>query len=512
MTIRSAYSGTQRKLVLAFDVGTTFSGISYRQALIAIRASITSKTETSAHDSILDPGVIPQIWGVTRYPAQEQVGADSKIPSVIYYDRRGKVKAVGAEAMREEIEELAEEEGWVKAEWFKLHLRPKTKLAIEMNEKIPPLPPGKSAVDVFADFLCYLYKCAKTYIEETEPNGANLWYSLLHQTDFVLSHPNGWEGGQQGQMRRAVIMAGLLPDTQSGHARLTFNGKGLLIVDAGGGTIDISAYKKKSADGHAYEETAAPQCHFQGSVFVTKNAETYLKELLQDSRFVEDLHVMTERFDKTTKLRFTNPEEAQFIKFGGVRDQDPDLNIRHGQLKLAGTEVAKFFEPSINCIVQSIEDQCNYSTTEIRSVFLVGGFAMSNWLFNNLKAKFGSQGLDVSRPDRNTNKAVADGAVSFYIDHFVTARVAKFSYGTCANPVYISSNPEHAARKNKVYTSLDGNERIRGGFGVILRKGTAVGLQTLSAEIKSFRGLRENPRSPARMVYDPEMEVSDSTV
>ena len=52
-----------------------------------------------------------------RYPAQENVSAASKIPTVIYYDLSGKVRAVGAEAVNEGIYETAEEENWVKAEW-----------------------------------------------------------------------------------------------------------------------------------------------------------------------------------------------------------------------------------------------------------------------------------------------------------------------------------------------------------------------------------------------------------
>ena len=51
-----------------------------------------------------------------RFPAQEHVGGDSKIPTVIYYDLLGKVRAVGAEALWERIDEIAEEENWVKAE------------------------------------------------------------------------------------------------------------------------------------------------------------------------------------------------------------------------------------------------------------------------------------------------------------------------------------------------------------------------------------------------------------
>ena len=52
-----------------------------------------------------------------RFPAQEQISGASKIPTEIYYDRTGKVRAVGAEATKESIYEVAEEENWVKAEW-----------------------------------------------------------------------------------------------------------------------------------------------------------------------------------------------------------------------------------------------------------------------------------------------------------------------------------------------------------------------------------------------------------
>ena len=52
-----------------------------------------------------------------RFPAQEHVSGASKIPTVIYYDLSGKVRAVGTEATKEGIREVAEDEKWVKAEW-----------------------------------------------------------------------------------------------------------------------------------------------------------------------------------------------------------------------------------------------------------------------------------------------------------------------------------------------------------------------------------------------------------
>jgi hypothetical protein len=53
----------------------------------------------------------------SSYPAQELVGGDSKIPTIIYYDQEGKVRAVGAEAVRAGIEEEAEDGQWTKSEW-----------------------------------------------------------------------------------------------------------------------------------------------------------------------------------------------------------------------------------------------------------------------------------------------------------------------------------------------------------------------------------------------------------
>ena len=40
------------------------------------------------------------------------------------------------------------------------------------------------------------------------------------------------------------------------------DGEGVVIVDAGGGTIDISSYSKNIGEGTArFEEVAAPQCN-----------------------------------------------------------------------------------------------------------------------------------------------------------------------------------------------------------------------------------------------------------
>ena len=77
-------------------------------------------------------------------------------------------------------------------------------------------------VDVFSDFLRYLFQCAKEYIQDVHANGPDLWQSVEKNVQFVLSHPNGWEGPEQSLMRRATVNAGLVPDTSSGHSRVSF--------------------------------------------------------------------------------------------------------------------------------------------------------------------------------------------------------------------------------------------------------------------------------------------------
>ena len=45
---------------------------------------------------------------------------------------------------------------------------------------------------------------------------------------------------------------------------------------------------------------------------------------------------IAECFDSSTKLRFRNPDDPQYIRFGGVRDKDLAFGIRSGQLRLEG--------------------------------------------------------------------------------------------------------------------------------------------------------------------------------
>ena len=165
----------------------------------------------------------------------------------------------------------------MKCRW-KLHLRPKH---LALDDVLPSLPPGKSAVDVLTDFIKYLFHCAKTYIQQH--HSALAWSTIEDSIEYIFTHPNGWEGAQQQQYRQAVERAGLIPSTPDGRSRVhmltegeaglhycvanILNGgaadqaapQGIVIIDAGGGTIDLSMFSM-TTNPISCEEIAPAEC------------------------------------------------------------------------------------------------------------------------------------------------------------------------------------------------------------------------------------------------------------
>ena len=174
-------------------------------------------------------------------------------------------------------------------------------LSAAMKEQMSTeLPRGKTIIDVFADFMRYLFESTKTLFKTSEPNGELRWDSISNSIELVLSHPNGWGGPQQTQLRIAAVRAGIVPDTPDGHSRVhfvtegeaSFNfcatytqagrdlkvrhpfptqsrfltrlqpGEQVLIIDAGGGTIDISSYTVLGNGPLKVEELSEPKCEW----------------------------------------------------------------------------------------------------------------------------------------------------------------------------------------------------------------------------------------------------------
>ncbi|KAF9652067.1 hypothetical protein BDM02DRAFT_3089986, partial [Thelephora ganbajun] len=182
--VRTCYSGPSRKLIVALDIGTTFSGAAY---------------------AFLDPGEIPRIQSVTR-----------RVPSILYYDHDGNFRGV------ENGVDFQDDDAFLRMRWWKMILSP-TELPAAMADQMSlKLPRGKTILDVYADFMGYLFDSTKALFKTSEPNGELRWNSVSNNIELVLTHPNGWGGPQQTQLRTAAVKAGIVPDTPAGHSRVHF--------------------------------------------------------------------------------------------------------------------------------------------------------------------------------------------------------------------------------------------------------------------------------------------------
>ena len=84
------------------------------------------------------------------------------------------------------------------------------------------LPKGKTIVDVFADFMRYLFDSTRAVFEVSDPSGESKWESVSNNVELVLTHPNGWGIPQQEQLRTAAVKAGVVPDTTVGRSSVHF--------------------------------------------------------------------------------------------------------------------------------------------------------------------------------------------------------------------------------------------------------------------------------------------------
>ncbi|KAL1674598.1 hypothetical protein EV122DRAFT_293372 [Schizophyllum commune] len=500
------YAGDNRKLYACIDIGTTFSGISY---------------------CIAEPGAVPEVLGVTRFPGQELVGGNAKIPSVLFYDEDGVVQAAGAETLLDEMGENVAIGEWTKAEWFKLHLAPKYDGSPAEVHKLPPLPLGKSVHDVFTDFLKHLLACLQSFIQDSSPAGDALWAQLAPTAEYTLTHPNAWGGPQQQEMRQMAIDAGLVKDAAEARKRVHFvtegeaglhfcghhglatesmqDGNGLILLDAGGGTVDLSAYAANGkTSGGTFSEVAASKCTiapigiFQGSTFVTSRAREYFESTatFKGSKWEADVDHMTNTFDKHTKLTIKNNTDTASVKFGSASATDPKLKVRLGTHKIPGATAAGFFKPSIDAIYAAVLEQMAVVQgrgKRVTSVYIVGGFGASPLLFAQLKELLGKLGINVCRPDTHVNKAVADGGVLFLLKGSVTTRVSRYTYGVdCCTP-YNPDLSEHRRRKDSSYIcELSGERYLPNAFACVLPVNTQV-TQEQEFRYTLYRDSREPP-------------------
>ncbi|KAJ7074576.1 hypothetical protein C8F01DRAFT_30135 [Mycena amicta] len=464
-----------RKLVLAIDIGTTFTAVSY---------CLVQPSNQPGSQRIFEE--------VLRWP--KQITPDAKIPSAIFYDKAGSPKAFGAETEDEEVRLQAEEQEWHRAEWWKLRLRPKHLAKIEpLPTHVLPLPENVSLSDIYVNFLKYLKQNVKEYLTSNHTNGARIWDALAPSMNVILSTPNGWEGAEQQAMRQAAIDAGLVDEAGGSRVRFVTEaeaaihhvakqgniqgwlvpGNHLILCDAGGGTVDITAYKVVATKPKLLlEESAASQCYLAGSVYVKSAAEEYLQHL-QDTKWdnEEKLRIIMERFDLSAKKKFSAEDEHCYITLSEESTTTIQrLGITRGRLKISGATMSSFFNHPTTKTKEGIMTVFKNSGQQADKIILVGGLSESPFFYSNLLEWSDDNGFSLFRPKGSLSKVVPNGALHWHLDCVVESRVVKAHYGSDVLVAYDNTNEDHVQLAQHMFADIDGKTYLRGAWHCIVAK------------------------------------------
>ncbi|KAH7336871.1 hypothetical protein B0J17DRAFT_446061 [Rhizoctonia solani] len=476
------------KIVIGIDIGTTQSGVAF---------------------AFLQNGVSQVIQRVTWWPGQEAHNQQSKIPTLVWYDTNQRAVSFGAEAQSFTIEEQAEDNDWVLAKYFKLHLHP-SDMQAKHGLKLDPLPPGVTLRQIYSDFLGYLLKHTKAFFEDRILDGKQIWERYSPTMEVVIAHPNGWGIREQTFLRTAAVAAGFSTSDQAAkkvrfvteaEASVHFcinhtnlgnvlkPGINFAVCDAGGSTVDTTLYSVTSARPILkLEEKRASACVQAGAIFVDFEAENYLRRTLAGAGLnPDDVTEYTKTgakdFEGFAKRAFRDETCEQSVAVAHTRFNNTAIRARRGRINIPGPTIKEFFDVCVKEITGSVDEQL--AGLHVPYVLLVGGFGDSQYVRNEFKKRYEPRGSKITLTNDSTSKAVADGAVIWSTLSSVYSRAPRYSFGTDASILY---DPFAHARQGRVaYTAVSGEEMVSGTWSQIVQKGVALDAEVVCRE--SYRHL-----------------------
>ncbi|MET9295821.1 hypothetical protein [Streptomyces sp. NPDC003077] len=313
------------------------------------------------------------------------------------------------------------------------------------------------------------------------------------QIRWCLTVPAIWDDWAKAQMRTAAIAAGLPddrsrllllpePDAAALYCDVTAAGAGggtpgtgtawrpgmrFVVVDCGGGTVDLVSYRVDRNGG--YRQLCVPTGGPYGAEYTTR-------AFLQDSlskRFGRQVNL--EELERTHwaqireillgweqgRNRFRAEKQGSpliiQIPYALFRSLGPDM-VRHLEesqpiktaemLVLDPAEVRGLLDTSVDQVIACVEEQLDQwdpppDPGAGDALFLVGGFAQSPYLRERVRDRFGER-LPV-RVAQRPERAVLFGAVHYcYNPTLLRARRAKYTYGCGMCKKFVRGDPrEH---------------------------------------------------------------------
>lgn len=443
------------RLIVGVDFGTTFSGV--------------AAVYTSTPDDI----EIIKTW-----PGGNGITSD-KVPTEMTYETPANAAAGSQPKVKWGFQFKPEES---RLRCIKLFLDRSQKLPfyVSPQETATQLRKfDKNVVDAVSDYLTQIYK--HTMDTLTRRYGETFMAST--KVDFVLTCPAVWSDAAKNTTLQAAERAGMgdkseiqmisepeaaavytLKAIQPNHLNV---GDNFIVCDAGGGTVDLIAYKIISMKPLRVQESAVGTGGLCGSAFLNYRFEDHVRRRLGHGRFDEmklkkakTWQMGLRYFEEFVKRNF-NEDELQEVNvpFPGLPD-DEEAGLDCGFLVLTAAQIKDILEPVVKEVCDLVQGQVNTVRKRggiVSGIILVGGFGQSDYLYKRLKAHFTSAAPPpyTERPTHASGNsltenasievmqpvyawtAVVRGAVLRGLEgNMVISRKARMHYGTSYATVY----------------------------------------------------------------------------
>lgn len=421
-------------------------------------------------------------------------GRFTQIPTVLYYDQYQKVVGWGPDIADALAPTGYPKPGVQKVEWFKLQLMLSGNTYIDPIN-LPPLPPGKSEIDVAADYLFKLRQAMRAALQKTLGEVFNREERNIR---YYLTVPAIWNDAGKAATRAAAIQAGFLRDENDNRLTLISEPEAaamfcaktgllnlkvhdaLLIVDCGGGTVDLIAYEVEDENPFTVAECTAGSGDSCGSTALNRNFSNILRTKIRKMKLPDGSKTAGRVYAKCI-MDFENRIKADFRNNGqkwavdvGIEAEFPEAGIEEGYMTFTNEEILQCFEPVVNRILELVRNQIiaiQAQNRTLQNILVVGGFGASEYLFQQIKLHVPPQFQARAVRPMDSVAAIVKGAVTAGIsERIVTHRVARRHYLMATLQPFKEGYHPEAYR----VPSLDGKDRCKFTRQIFVQKGQRV--------------------------------------
>ncbi|KIW19845.1 hypothetical protein PV08_00420 [Exophiala spinifera] len=357
-------------------------------------------------------------------------------------------------------------------QWFKLGIDPKQQqqqavshlsIAYPSAKALPPASdPHHSPVELATTYLI----CIRRHVEKLLT--LKLGKGVIDTTPicYTITVPAIWDDAAKARTQQCAKNAGMgdevriisEPDAAIIYAIDTMDphkfqvGDTFVVCDAGGGTVDLIAYKiialhpkveiseAVSGDGYACGSTFLNRIMAQFLEKHLKNVEGYDEDTLDEA--MQD-------FETHSKRRF-NGETAMTLRVRGLVD-DQENGIRRQRLTIPAEKVKSMFEPVMSTILTLLMAQLR-QVNQAKAILLVGGFGQSPYLRNCIKAVV-PETVEILVPATGWTAVVRGALIKSLSDIqpdtsriTIASRVARKAYGVCSGLIFNSKVHQESSR------------------------------------------------------------------